>query len=61
MLLRRGEPDETRNFLTANLVHLGSVRMPEERTVNKVFGNIPDGRRSYGKPKRGGWTLLKMI
>lgn len=33
-LLRSGESDETHNFLPANLVQLGSVRMPEERTVN---------------------------
>jgi len=32
--------------------------MPEERTVNKVFRNIPDGRRAVGKPKRNGWTML---
>jgi len=34
------------------------MQMPEERTVNKVFRNIPDGRRAVGKPKRGGWTML---
>lgn len=32
--------------------------MPEERIVNKVFRNNPDGRRVVGKPKRGGWTML---
>jgi len=45
-------------ILPANLVQLGSMQMPEERTVNKVFRNIPDGRRAVGKPKRGGWTML---
>jgi len=34
------------------------MRMPEERTVNEVFRNVPDGRRAVGKPKRGGWTML---
>jgi hypothetical protein len=27
--------------------------MPEERTVNKVFKNIPVGKRSVGKPRKG--------
>ena len=34
------------------------MQMPEERTVTKVFRNIPDGRGAVGKPKRGGWTML---
>jgi hypothetical protein len=25
--------------------------MPHERTVKKVFGNIPDGKRPAGKPR----------
>jgi hypothetical protein len=26
--------------------------MPEERTVKKVFKNIPEGKRSAGKPRK---------
>jgi hypothetical protein len=32
---------------------LGLVeRMPEERTVKKVFKNIPEGKMSVGKPRK---------
>jgi hypothetical protein len=27
-------------------------RMPEERTVTEVFKNIPEGKRSVGKPRK---------
>ena len=27
-------------------------RMPEERTVKKVFENIPEGETSVGKPRK---------
>jgi hypothetical protein len=35
--------------------------MPEERTVMKVFKNIPEGYRFAAKPKRDGQNKLKMI
>jgi hypothetical protein len=35
--------------------------MPEERTVNKVFKNIPEGKSSFESQERDGWTMLKMI
>jgi hypothetical protein len=28
------------------------VRMPHERTVKKVFKNILEGKRSFGKPRQ---------
>jgi hypothetical protein len=27
-------------------------RMPEGRTVKKTFQNIPEGERSFGKPRK---------
>ena len=35
-------------------------RMPEERTVKKVFKNIAVGKRSVGKPRKSPWLMLKM-
>jgi hypothetical protein len=41
---------------------LGRVeRMPEERTVKKVFKNIPEGKICLESQERDGWTMLKMI
>ena len=36
-------------------------RMPEERTVKNVFKNIPEGKMSAEKPRRGGWPMLKTV
>jgi hypothetical protein len=27
-------------------------RIPEERTVKEVFKNVPEGKRSVGKPRK---------
>jgi hypothetical protein len=36
-----------------NLLWLGHVeRRPEERSVKKVFKNIPEGKRFVGKPRK---------
>jgi hypothetical protein len=42
---------------------LGNVeRMPEKkRTAKKVFNNIPEGKRSFGKKRKRWLELLKMI
>ena len=36
-------------------------RMPDERTVKKVFKNILEGKRSVGKPRKRWLNMLKII
>jgi hypothetical protein len=45
------EPDIISEIRKERLQQLGHVeRMPEERTVMKVFKNIPEGKRPVAKP-----------
>jgi hypothetical protein len=47
------EPDIDSEFRKERLGWLGHVeRMPEERTVKKVFKNIPERNRSLRKPRK---------
>ena len=58
------DPDITSENKDKGLVRwLGHVeRMPEKkRTANKVFKNIPEGKKSAGKPRKRALELLKMI
>jgi hypothetical protein len=36
------------------------IKKARRKTESKVFKNIPEGKRSYGKPGKR-WTILKMI
>jgi hypothetical protein len=48
------EPDIISEIRKGRLRYLGHVeRMPEERTVKKVFMNI-QGKGSIGKPRKNG-------
>jgi vacuolar-type H+-ATPase subunit E/Vma4 len=50
------EPDIVSEIRKARLRWLGHVeRMPEERTVKKVFKSIPEGKRSVSKTRN--WWL----
>ena len=50
------EPDIVSEIRKARLGWLGHVeRMPEERTVKKMFRSIPEGKRSVSKAEN--WWL----
>jgi hypothetical protein len=47
------EPDIISEIIKGRLRWLGHVEiLPEERAVKKTFKNIPDGKRSVGKPRK---------
>jgi hypothetical protein len=47
------EPDIISEVRKGRLRWLGHVeRMPEERTVKKMFKNIPEEKKSFGNPRK---------
>jgi hypothetical protein len=56
------EPDIISEIRKGRLQWLQNVeRMPEERTMKKVFKNIPEEKHPLESQDRDGWTMLKMI
>jgi hypothetical protein len=39
--------------------HVG--RMGEKRNASRILVGKPEGRRPLGRPRLGGWTILKWI
>jgi len=47
------EPDIIAEIIKGKLWWLGHAgRIPEDRTLKNVFKNIPEGERSFGKPRK---------